>query len=102
MEQAPAPRGSPHDPQAAGAASEKDEADEAAPPLADTAKTDSCGSSFLLWHFGHSAFCWPKTIASNSCWHCLQMYSKMGMKKTPRRNQLLFKIKAWPIRKYRK
>ena len=27
--------------------------------LAETAKTESCGSSFFVWHFGHSAFSLP-------------------------------------------
>src|SRR6266403_2503670 len=78
-EQAPGPRASPHDPQGAGDI----DGGEVAPLLADTANTESCGSNFLPWHFGHSAFCLPKTRASNSCWHSLQTYSKMGMKKTP-------------------
>ncbi len=56
---------------------------ELAPLFAETANTDSCGSSFLLWHLGHSAFWLPKINASNSCSHSLQMYSKIGMKKTP-------------------
>jgi hypothetical protein len=33
--------------------------EEEEPLLAETAKTDSCGSSFLLWHFGHAAFWLP-------------------------------------------
>jgi hypothetical protein len=72
--QDPGPSGLPHDPQGpAGIA-------EGAPPLADTANTDSLGSSFLLSHFGHAALSLPKTRASNSCWHSLQTYSKIGMK----------------------
>ncbi|MGB9197513.1 MAG: hypothetical protein WCB53_11380, partial [Terriglobales bacterium] len=49
----PGPSGlpqAPHGPAAIGAA----------PPLfAETAKTDSFGSSFLLSHFGHAAFSLP-------------------------------------------
>jgi hypothetical protein len=48
-EHAPGPRGSPqepHEPVDAGALAE---------PLADTAKTLSCGLSFLLSHLGHFA-----------------------------------------------
>lgn len=52
-EQAPGPRGSPQDPQAPLADAEADD------PLADTAKTESCGSSFVVWHLGHSAFSLP-------------------------------------------
>jgi hypothetical protein len=48
-------------------------------PFAATANTDSCAVNFLLWHLGHSGFSVPYTNASNSCWHCLQTYSKMGM-----------------------
>src|ERR1019366_5318453 len=82
IEQAPGPRGSPqlpHGPPEGALPTE---------PFAETANTESCGASFLLWHFGHSAFCLPKTSASNACWHSLQTYSKMGMKKTPRRKLL--------------
>jgi hypothetical protein len=32
---------------------------DAALPLADTANTESLGSSFLLSHFGHAAFSLP-------------------------------------------
>src|SRR5208282_1264706 len=84
--QAPGPRASPQEPHGPAAR----DGSEGAPLRVDTAKTDSCASSFLLWHFGHSAFCLPKIRASNSCWHSLQTYSKMGMKKTPRRKFLLF------------
>jgi len=59
IEHAPGPRGSPQDPHAPAGAADGDE------PLADTAKTDSCGASFLVWHFGHSAFSLPYTSASN-------------------------------------
>ena len=76
-EHAPGPRGSPHDPQ--GELPEKD-GRETAPLFEETAKTESCGSSFLLWHFGHAAVCLPNIRASNSCWHSWQMYSKIGIK----------------------
>jgi hypothetical protein len=52
-EQAPGPRGSPQDPHGPAAG------DELAEPFADTANTESCGSSFFVWHFGHSAFSLP-------------------------------------------
>jgi hypothetical protein len=52
-EQAPGPRGSPHDPQACVVGAELEEL------LAETANTESCGSSFVAWHFGHSAFSLP-------------------------------------------
>src|SRR5579872_2616265 len=73
MAQAPGPRGSPQLPHgpAAGMAD--------AELFVATAKTESCGSSFLLWQDGHSAFSDPYTRASNSRLHCLQMYSKIGM-----------------------
>jgi hypothetical protein len=74
IEHAPGPRGSPQLPQAPPSGVAPLDA-----PLADTANTESCGSSFLLWHFGHSALSFPYTSASNSCWHWLQMYSKIGM-----------------------
>jgi len=52
-EHAPGPRGSPQEPQAPlGDA-------EAVEPLAETAKTESCRSSLVVWHLGHSAFCLP-------------------------------------------
>lgn len=50
--QAPGPPGSPQEPQG-------DAADMLAPLLVDTAKVESWGDSFLLWHLGHSAFCSP-------------------------------------------
>jgi hypothetical protein len=53
MEQAPGPRGSPQDPQAPEAGADEEL------PLAATAKTESWGSSFLVWHLGHSAFSLP-------------------------------------------
>ena len=74
MEQEPGPRGSPQVPHApmglllAGARS---------PP---TAKLESCWLSRLLSHLGQAAFLFPSTIASKRCWHCRQMYSKIGMK----------------------
>ena len=52
-EQAPGPRGSPQDPQGPTGFAELET------PLADTAKTESCGASFLVWHLGHSAFSLP-------------------------------------------
>ncbi len=52
-EHAPGPRGSPHDPHALVAEAEADE------PFVDTANTESCGSSLVAWHLGHSAFCLP-------------------------------------------
>ena len=54
MEQAPGPRGSPQlpHPPAEGALL-------LAEPFAETANTESCGASFLLWHLGHSAFSLP-------------------------------------------
>jgi hypothetical protein len=74
MEHEPGPRGSPQDPQGLA------DMDGDEPLLAGAAKTESWGSSFRPWHFGHSALSLPKTRASNSCWHSLQMYSKIGMK----------------------
>jgi hypothetical protein len=58
IEHAPGPRGSPQDPQAprVGDAEGDAEGDE---PFADTANTESWGSSFFVWHFGHSAFSLP-------------------------------------------
>ncbi|HTS34964.1 MAG TPA: hypothetical protein VMH04_04785 [Candidatus Solibacter sp.] len=53
IEHAPGPRGSPQEPQAPEGVADVDE------PFADTAKTESCGSSFVVWHFGHSAFSLP-------------------------------------------
>ena len=52
-EQAPGPRGSPQDRQGPAALGELDA------PLADTAKTESCGSSLCVWHLGHSGFSLP-------------------------------------------
>lgn len=49
------------------------------PPFALTANVDSCCSSFSAWHLGHSAFCSPKTIASNLCPQDSQRYSKIGI-----------------------
>jgi hypothetical protein len=28
-------------------------------PFVETANVESCGASFLLWHFGHCAFSLP-------------------------------------------
>jgi len=53
IEHAPGPRGSPQDPHGPAGAADGDD------PLADTAKTESCGASFFVWHFGHSAFSFP-------------------------------------------
>ena len=58
MEQEPGPRGSPQDPQAPEGTLELDAA------FAETAKTESCGASFLLLHLGQEAFSFPKTKAS--------------------------------------
>ena len=60
IEHAPGPRGSPQLPQAPPI-------DGALPlaPFAETANNESCGTSFRLWHFGHSAFSLPYTSASN-------------------------------------
>jgi len=60
-EQAPGPRGSPQDPHAPV---ERELADEDE-PFPDTANTESCGASFLLWHFGQEALSLPYTSASN-------------------------------------
>src|SRR5215467_6522270 len=73
MEQAPGPRGSPQVPQGPTDSLGAD------PPLADTAKTESCGASFLLWHLGHPGFSAPKTRASKRWLHPRQMYSKIGI-----------------------
>ena len=59
MEHEAGPRGSPHVLRApVGVAL-------AADPFADTANTESCGVSFLLWHFGHSAC--PRAGTMPSC-----------------------------------
>src|ERR1019366_4749478 len=73
IEQAPGPRGSPQLPHGPA------EAALLAEPFAETANTESCGASFLLWHFGHSAFSLPYTSASNWWLHSLQAYSKIGI-----------------------
>jgi len=52
-EQAPGPRGSPQDPQAPAGLAEFDA------PLAETAKTESCGSSLVALHLGHEASSLP-------------------------------------------
>jgi hypothetical protein len=53
MEQAPGPRGSPQDPHGPAGEAEGEE------PFAETANTESWGSSLVAWHFGHSAFSLP-------------------------------------------
>jgi hypothetical protein len=78
MEQAPAPRGSPHRPHGAGPNC-------AGAELADeepTAKTDSCFSSASLAQAGQLGFVEPCTMASNRCAQALQMYSKIGIHKS--------------------
>lgn len=60
MEQEPEPRGSPQLPQGAADRAGLEGA------FAETANTDSCSASFLLWQFGQSAFWLPITSASNS------------------------------------
>jgi hypothetical protein len=50
--------------------------------LAATAKTDSCGLSFELAHFGQDALLVPKTRVSKWWLHFSQMYSKIGIKKS--------------------
>ena len=74
MEQAPGPRGSPQVPQGPAEGMDAD------PALEETAKTDSCGESFLLWQRGQAGFWLPKTRASKRCLHPLQMYSKIGIR----------------------
>ena len=78
MEQAPAPRGSPHRPQGAGPRSAEAER----PADEPTAKADSCFSSASLAHAGQAGFVAPSTIASNRCAQALQMYSKIGIRKS--------------------
>jgi hypothetical protein len=75
-EQAPGPRGSPQEPHGPAEGGFEDED----APFAETANTESCGASFLLWHLGQDAFSEPYTKASNWWSHSLQMYSKIGMK----------------------
>ena len=53
-EQAPGPRGSPQEPHGPEEAAEAE--DEL---LAETANTDSCGSSLVAWHLGQAAFSLP-------------------------------------------
>ncbi len=74
MEQAPGPRGSPHEPQAPEAAADSPEE-----LRVDTAKTESCGAKCLPWHLGQAAFWLPKIRASNRCSHWVQTYSNIGM-----------------------
>jgi hypothetical protein len=76
MEQAPGPRGSPHDPQGLLGLAEGADSWDFSPR---TAKLESCWLSRLLSHLGQAAFCVPRTIASNSWWHCWQTYSKIGI-----------------------
>jgi hypothetical protein len=76
MEQAPGPRGSPHDPQGPLGLAEAADSWDFSPR---TAKLESCWLSRLLSHLGHAAFCVPRTIASNWWRHCWQTYSKIGM-----------------------
>jgi hypothetical protein len=66
-----------------------------------TANVESCFSSLAVWHFGHSGFWSPKSMASNLCPHSSQRYSKIGIL-TPgfgRRSfallHLSFKTKQW-------
>jgi hypothetical protein len=59
LEQLPAPRGSPHEPQGIGPAM-RDDPDEGAL----TANTESCLSRLVLAHFGHSSLVDSRT--SNS------------------------------------
>jgi len=47
-----------------------------------TANVESCCSSFAVWHFGHSGFCSPKSMASNLCPHSSQRYSKIGISRS--------------------
>jgi hypothetical protein len=72
MEQEPGPRGSPHDPQGPAIGADADA------PFAETAKTASLGVRFLPRHFGQMALSFPKTRVSNSFWHVLHEYSKIG------------------------
>jgi hypothetical protein len=44
-----------------------------------TANVESCFSSFLLWHEGHSGLREPITIASNLLPQSLHLYSKIGI-----------------------
>ena len=53
-EQAPGPRGSPHEPHGPAEGEEGEDV-----PLAETANTESCGSSFVAWHLGQAAFSLP-------------------------------------------
>jgi hypothetical protein len=52
-EQAPGPPGLPQDPQGPAGRVELEA------PFAETANTESWGSSFFAWHFGHSDFSLP-------------------------------------------
>jgi hypothetical protein len=77
IEQAPGPRGSPHDPQPPDGPA--DSANDPELRLPATANTESCGANCLLWHFGQDAFWLPKIRASNRCSHLVQTYSNIGM-----------------------
>jgi hypothetical protein len=75
LEQLPAPRGSPQAPHGAG------------PDIRDgledgalTAKTDSCLSSAVLAHLGHSSFVDSRTSSSNLLSQSRHAYSNNGMK----------------------
>ena len=48
-------------------------------PLALTAKTESCFSSCVPWHDGHSGVRLPWTNCSNLASHAAQRYSKIGI-----------------------
>src|SRR5881628_1333497 len=93
MEQAPGPRGSPQLPQPRPEGLGDDA------PFADTAKTDNCGASFLLWHCGQSAFSLPYTSASKEWLHSLQTYSKIGILHSRSHLPKPIKIKLWEVRK---
>jgi len=71
-EQAPAPRGSPHVPHGAAGSLEW-------LPFAETAKTESCGESLRLSHFGQAGFWLPKINASKRWEQFSQTYSKIGI-----------------------
>src|SRR5579864_3286117 len=56
-EQAPGPRGSLQEPHGPAEAEEEEDAEDGL--LAETANTESCGSSFVAWHLGQAAFSLP-------------------------------------------
>ena len=72
--QLPGPRGSPQAPQGAGPMSR-----EAPPEGALTAKTESCLSSSVPEHFGHSSFVASRTRSSKRWSQLRQAYSNNGM-----------------------